>query len=120
MSTTTNSMNYTTLLFKNDSNVVKWSYVISLFGLIVLCGYFVKKANLKILKIQNPNTNHSYCVISIYVLKVTRVSIVMLVIGYLLQLYMIIADTPLYEGIDSDTLNKDGPIFKFAGAWIGV
>ena len=48
-------------------------------------------------KITNPDTNHSYSIISVYIIKMIIIDIILVFVTLVLQIYMILDNTMIYE-----------------------
>ena len=90
------TINFTTLITGSDSESVKWTYLIVVLSLLLLCSYLLKSASEKIEKVKDPTKNNSYCVISVTILQTIIANIVVLIIGFLLELFMILNNVKLH------------------------
>ena len=96
----------------SDSQIVQWIYFCTLICFIILCFYLMKKAHVKIQKITNPNTNHSYCVTSVTIVRAVILNIWLLLIGLGLQAVMIVNGTKIHPAKDLKELKNNPTILN--------
>ena len=74
-------MTFTQYITGSSSNAIKWSYFVLLLMLTAVALYFIRSAVKKIYEITNPKTNHSYCKISVTIVKLVIFNLVVMIFG---------------------------------------
>ena len=99
----------------NNSEAFKWCYLAVVVLLIFLSFWCISKSYQKIDKIVDPKSNYSYCSISVTIVKTIIANFILLIIGLLVQVYMILSDKHYPKEV-----SERPPIFWvfFALVWV--
>ena len=101
-----NYLSFSQMITGSDSEIVKWIFFIFLILFICLNGWLFEAAGKKIKKITDPMTNYSYSVLSVTILKIVMVNIIVQIIGYIVEIAMIINNTQVIEIKTDDDMAK--------------